>query len=102
MRTRGPAPGDTNRGTPARDGAAHTRRVVGPRGGRGGEYADPRGRSAMQKRWPELHGAQLRDTAETVHRWLQVIGKIRLALAPHVNHWWQATTYVTPRGLTSS
>jgi hypothetical protein len=52
--------------------------------------------------WPRLSGAELHDTARTMHRWLQVLGKIRLALAPHVNHWWQATVYVTPRGLTTS
>jgi hypothetical protein len=52
--------------------------------------------------WPRLSGAELADTAATMHRWLQVLGKIRLALAPHVNHWWQATVYVTPRGLSTS
>jgi hypothetical protein len=34
--------------------------------------------------------------------WTQVVGKIRLARAPMVNHWWQTTLYVTPRGLTTS
>jgi hypothetical protein len=52
--------------------------------------------------WPRLSGTELADTAATMHRWLQVLGKIRLALAPHVNHWWQATVYVTPRGLSTS
>src|SRR5262245_9107561 len=52
--------------------------------------------------WPELHGAALRATLDTEHRWLQVLGKVRLALAPFVNHYWQATLYVTPRGLTTS
>jgi hypothetical protein len=34
--------------------------------------------------------------------WTQVVGKVRLALAPHVNHWWQVPLYVTARGLTTS
>jgi hypothetical protein len=34
--------------------------------------------------------------------WTQIVGKIRLALTPLQNHWWNATLYVTPRGLTTS
>jgi hypothetical protein len=42
-----------------------------------------------------------KDTYDTLHRWTQIIGKIRLALTPPVNHWWNSTLYVTPRGLTT-
>src|SRR2546425_4802787 len=52
--------------------------------------------------WPSLPLEAWRDTYATLHMWMQVIGKIRLALAPMVNHWWQVTLYVTPRGLTTS
>lgn len=52
--------------------------------------------------WPDLPLDAWRDTYETLHRWTQIVGKIRLALAPMVNHWWQITQYVTPRGLTTS
>ncbi len=41
------------------------------------------------------------DTRDTLHMWAQIVGKVRLAKAPMVNHWWQATFYVTSRGLTS-
>ena len=34
--------------------------------------------------------------------WLQIVGKVRLALAPPLNHWWHVTLYVTARGLTTS
>lgn len=34
--------------------------------------------------------------------WTQIVGKVRLALSPHINHWWQVPLYVTPRGLTTS
>jgi hypothetical protein len=34
--------------------------------------------------------------------WTQIIGKLRLAQAPMINHWWQTTLYVTPRGLSTS
>ena len=43
-----------------------------------------------------------KDTYETLHRWTQIVGKIRLALTPMENHWWNTTLYVSPRGLTTS
>ena len=52
--------------------------------------------------WPNLPLPEWRDTCATLHMWTQVVGKIRLALAPHVNHWWQVPLYVTCRGLTTS
>lgn len=52
--------------------------------------------------WPELPLAPWQDTLATLHMWMQVVGKVRLALAPPINHWWQVTFYVTPRGLTTS
>jgi hypothetical protein len=52
--------------------------------------------------WPALRVDDWTATRETLHRWMQIVGKIRLAQAPMVNHWWQVTLYVTPRGLTTS
>jgi hypothetical protein len=52
--------------------------------------------------WPALPLAEWKDTYDTLHMWTQIVGKIRLALIPFVNHWWNATLYVTPRGLTTS
>ncbi|MGQ4646223.1 DUF5996 family protein [Lyngbya aestuarii] len=52
--------------------------------------------------WPSLPLADWQDTYATLHLWTQIIGKIRLALAPQLNHWWQSTLYVTPRGLTTA
>jgi uncharacterized protein DUF5996 len=52
--------------------------------------------------WPELHLSEWKPSFETLHLWMQVVGKIRLALTPLVNHWWNTTLYVTPRGLTTS
>ncbi|NDJ25899.1 hypothetical protein GS682_30790 [Nostoc sp. B(2019)] len=52
--------------------------------------------------WLPLPVAVWRDTYETLHLWTQIVGKIRLALAPKINHWWHSTLYVTPRGLTTS
>jgi hypothetical protein len=52
--------------------------------------------------WPELPLAEWKDTYETLHMWTQIVGKIRLALTPRQNHWWNTTFYVTPRGLTTS
>lgn len=52
--------------------------------------------------WLPLPIATWQGTNETLHLWTQIIGKIRLALAPKINHWWHSTLYVTPRGLTTS
>ncbi len=52
--------------------------------------------------WPPLPYDAWRDTYATLHMWTQIVGKIRLALSPTVNHWWQVPLYVTPRGLTTS
>ena len=52
--------------------------------------------------WPALPLAEWSDTRDTIHMWTQIAGKIRLALSPHVNHWWEVPLYVTPRGLTTS
>jgi hypothetical protein len=54
------------------------------------------------RQWPELTLVDWADTRETVHRWTQVVGKVRLALEPWVNHWWQIPFYVSARGLTTS
>src|SRR5262245_25485636 len=52
--------------------------------------------------WPALPLADWRDTCETLHRWTQVVGKVRMARTALVNHWWNVTLYVTSRGLTTS
>jgi hypothetical protein len=51
---------------------------------------------------PSLPYEAWKDTYATLHMWTQIVGKIRLALSPPVNHWWHAALYVTPRGLTTS
>ena len=51
--------------------------------------------------WPSLRVDDWTPTRETLHMWTQIVGKIRLAQAPLVNHWWQVTMYVSPRGLTT-
>ena len=52
--------------------------------------------------WPELPLASWSATASTLHMWTQIVGKIRLALSPHVNHYWQVPLYVSARGLSTS
>src|SRR5690242_1902927 len=52
--------------------------------------------------WPPLPLAEWADTCATLHMWTQIVGKIRLALAPRMNHWWEVPLYVTARGLTTS
>jgi len=52
--------------------------------------------------WPALPLEEWQDTYATLHMWTQIVGKIRLALTPLINHWWNVPLYVTPRGLTTS
>ena len=52
--------------------------------------------------WPELPWREWAATISTLHMWLQIVGKVRMALAPPRNHWWHVTLYVTSRGLTTS
>lgn len=59
-------------------------------------------RAAVEMAWPLLPTSAWQDTYQTLHMWTQVAGKVRLALSPHVNHWWQVPLYVTPRGLSTS
>ncbi len=49
--------------------------------------------------WPDLPLAAWRDTCDTLHLWTQIAGKVRIATTPLVNHWWNATFFVTARGL---
>lgn len=49
--------------------------------------------------WPALPPWD--DTRDTLHRWTQIVGKVRLALTPWTNHSWHVPLYVTPRGLTT-
>jgi Family of unknown function (DUF5996) len=52
--------------------------------------------------WPELPLEAWQDTYATLHMWTQIVGKVRLALSPRINHWWEVTLYVNARGLTTS
>jgi hypothetical protein len=52
--------------------------------------------------WPGLPLAEWRDTHDTLHMWMQIVGKTRLALAPKQNHWWHVPLYLGARGLTST
>jgi hypothetical protein len=52
--------------------------------------------------WSALRVEEWAATRDTLHMWLQIVGKVKLAKAPMVNHWWQIALYLTPRGLTTS
>src|SRR5882724_11110877 len=51
--------------------------------------------------WPPLPFGEWKDTLHAIHMWTQIVGKIRLATTPLVNHWWNSSLAVTPRGLTT-
>jgi Family of unknown function (DUF5996) len=52
--------------------------------------------------WPALPLAAWKETRDTMHMWTQIVGKVRMGLSPHVNHWWEVPLYVSARGLTTS
>lgn len=56
----------------------------------------------MTHSWPELNYAEWKPTYETLHRWLQIVGKLRLCKSPWLNHSWHTTFLVTSRGLTTT
>jgi hypothetical protein len=63
---------------------------------------DEEGGGFLFETWPELPYHGWAGTCRSLHMWTQVIGKVRLALAPMENHWWNIPLYVTARGLTTS
>lgn len=52
--------------------------------------------------WPALPVSEWQETYATLHMWTQIVGHIRMAQTPLVNHWWNSALYVTARGLTTS
>ena len=58
--------------------------------------------STIEEIWPALPFPEWKETAQTLHMWTQVVGKVRLALSPWTNHSWHVTLYLTGRGLTTS
>jgi hypothetical protein len=54
-----------------------------------------------QSAWPALPLSEWEDTYLTLQRWLQIAGKVALAHAPPMNHWWHIALHVTPRGLST-
>ena len=58
--------------------------------------------STVEGRWPGLPIAEWQDTRDTLQLYTQIVGKIRLANEPLINHWWNVPLYVTARGLTTS
>ena len=55
-----------------------------------------------QNAWPDLPLVAWKHTYATLHMWTQIVGKVRLALSPRINHWWEVPLYVNSLGLTSS
>jgi hypothetical protein len=51
--------------------------------------------------WPELPWRDWQPTISTLHMWTQIVGKVRMALTPPLNHWWHVPLYVSARGLTT-
>jgi len=55
----------------------------------------------MQQQWPVLSYEKSKDTFDTLHMWTQIVGKIKLATLPWINHSWHITLHITPNGLTT-
>lgn len=59
-------------------------------------------RTRLTEIWPPLPQSAWSETCATLQLWMQIVGKIRLALTPHINHTWNVTLYPTIRGVTTS
>lgn len=55
----------------------------------------------MENKWPALSYEKGKETYDTLHMWTQIVGKIKLAVAPWINHSWHITLHVTPTGLST-
>ncbi|MEH6763078.1 MAG: DUF5996 family protein [Aequorivita antarctica] len=55
-----------------------------------------------EQQWPVLDFAEMQDTIETLHQWIQIVGKIRLKSMPWQNHSWHTTLYITPSGYSTN
>jgi hypothetical protein len=62
----------------------------------------PHPAASQSDSWPDLPLAAWSETYATLHLFTQIVGKVRLAHSPWVNHSWHVTLYVTARGLTTS
>lgn len=51
--------------------------------------------------WPELPYDKWKDTLDTLHMWMQIVGKVKLELVPFLNQWWEVAFYVSARGITT-
>jgi hypothetical protein len=51
--------------------------------------------------WPALPYAEWKETCATLHMWTQIVGKVKLALTPFLNEWWNVAFHLTARGLTT-
>src|ERR1700694_4529868 len=58
--------------------------------------------AASPESWPDLPLEAWSETCATLHRFTQIVGKVRLTQTPWINHSWHVTLYVTARGLTTS
>ena len=56
----------------------------------------------LRESWPDLPWREWQPTISTLHLWTQIVGKVRMALTPPLNHWWHVPLYVSARGLTTS
>lgn len=54
-----------------------------------------------EENWPVLNFTAMQDTIETLHQWIQIVGKIRLRTMPWQNHSWHTTLYITPIGFST-
>lgn len=55
----------------------------------------------LDGKWPELDYSSWSDTLDTLHQWLQIVGKIRLRAMPWQNHSWHTSLYISPTGFTT-
>src|SRR5690349_24795125 len=76
--------------------------MTGPPGAKETTMSDPADGVTDREDWPDLPLAAWQDTYATLHMWTQIVGKVRLALSPPVNHFWQVALYVNDKGLTTS
>ena len=57
---------------------------------------------STKSNWPKLNFSEIQDTLETLHHWIQIVGKIRLKTMPWQNHSWHTALYISSTGITTN
>src|SRR5690348_2877512 len=57
--------------------------------------------NSQKNPWPSLPYSEWKNTLDTLHMWMQIVGKVKLKLSPFLNQWWEVAFSITEHGMTT-